>query len=398
MFIEILIAILVGVSCGIFTGLTPGLHINLVAAILLSYSPILLAHINPICLVVFVIAMSVTHTFLDMIPSIFLGAPEEATALGVLPGHRFLLKGEGYTALKLAIMGSLGATILSILFFPIYLLTISFYPAIKDYIGYFLLAVIGFMILRERKKLWAVFVFVLAGLFGLIVLNMANLNDPLLPMLSGVFGISTLIVSLNKRQSLPLQKPEQTVMLKKGTLTKALFSGQLSGFVTAVFPGLSSSIAAVMSLQITRKLGDNGFMVLIGSIGTANFIISMATLVAIDKARNGTIVAVQSLIKAFDVPTIMVFLCVTLITAGISVYLGLKIGKMFCRLVELVSYRKLVVGIIALIALMVALTSGCVGILILAVSTAIGIIPALAKVSRTHAMGCIMLPVITYYF
>ncbi len=100
MFLEILLAILLGILAGIITGLTPGIHINLISVMLLSVSPVLLKYTNPIALAVFIIAMSVTHTFLDAIPSIFLGAPESATALGVLPGHRYLLKGYGLMAVS----------------------------------------------------------------------------------------------------------------------------------------------------------------------------------------------------------------------------------------------------------------------------------------------------------
>jgi len=41
--------------------------------------------------------------------------------------------------------------------------------------------------------------------------------------------------------------------------------------------------------------------------------------------------------------------------------------------------------------------SGLLGLLVLFVSTAVGLIPAVVKVSRTQAMGCIMLPVMIYF-
>ncbi len=398
MFLEILLAILLGVTAGIITGLTPGIHINLISVLLLSFSAFLLRYTSPVVLAVFIISMSVTHTFLDAIPSIFLGAPDSATALGVLPGHRYLLKGYGLMAVKLTLVGSFGAVLLSIILFPLFLVIIKYgYPLIMDYIGYLLIAVAAFMILRDKKKLWALFVFLLTGALGLIVLNMPNFPNPLFPMLSGMFGISTLLISLNESQSLPDQKEEQGIKLKKSITIKALLSGQFSGFITAVLPGIGAASAAVISMQITRKLGDNGFMVLMGSIGTVNFILSMATLWILDKARNGSVVAVQQLINSLNLQTIIIFLSAVLVAGSVSVYLVLRIGRIFSRLIAKVNYRLLLGGIISFITVLVIIMTGWLGFLVLVVSTAAGIIPAVTKITRTHGMGCLLLPVILYF-
>lgn len=73
MFYDIIIALSAGVIAGIFTGLIPGVHVNLVSLLLLSMSGYLLGFTTPLVLCVFIIALSVVHTFLDSIPSIFLG-------------------------------------------------------------------------------------------------------------------------------------------------------------------------------------------------------------------------------------------------------------------------------------------------------------------------------------
>ena len=96
MLIEIILAITIGILLGCITGLVPGVHINMVAVVTFSLSPILLTYTSPLILAIVIISMSITHTFLDSLPSIFLGAPDEDHALSVLPGHRLLLQGQGY--------------------------------------------------------------------------------------------------------------------------------------------------------------------------------------------------------------------------------------------------------------------------------------------------------------
>ena len=91
---EFVLALLLGIVVGTFTGLAPGIHINLVSAILLgSLSTIpFLNSFAKIYFVVFIVAMAITHSLLDFIPSIFLGAPDEDTALSVLPGHELEIR------------------------------------------------------------------------------------------------------------------------------------------------------------------------------------------------------------------------------------------------------------------------------------------------------------------
>ena len=398
MFLETLLIIMCGIIAGIFTGLIPGIHINLISVLLLSFSPLLLQYTNIVSLCCFIIAMSVTHSFLDSIPSIFLGAPDSDMALGVLPGHRYLLKGLGLTAVKLTVIGSFGALLLSILFFPLLVPLVKFgYPLIENYIGYILIAVVVFMIMRDRKRVWAFFVFLIAGVLGLIVLNMPNFEDPLFPLFSGLFGISTLAISLSENESIPSQVKHQYVRVKTSKVFKALFSGGFSGFITAVMPGLGASTAAVISMQITKNLKEDGFMILMGSINTFNFILSMVTLYVLDKARNGSIIVIQELVDAITINHIIIFLCAVLIAGSLSVFLALGLSKIFSKIMSIVNYRKMVLSVIFLITGLVLVLTGPLGLLILIISTAIGIIPPTVNISRTHAMGCLLLPVILYF-
>ena len=73
--------------------------------------------------------------------------------------------------------------------------------------------VVVFMILKEigfRKKSWAFYLFLLSGVLGLLVLNMPNLRQPLFPLLSGLFGTSTLVLSLNQNVKIPKQTVSET--------------------------------------------------------------------------------------------------------------------------------------------------------------------------------------------
>lgn len=274
MFFEFLAAALIGIFAGIFTGLTPGIHINLVSLIVVSSSAYLTGFFSLPSLGIFIISMAITHTFLDALPAIFLGAPESETALSVLPGHKMLLKGRGYEAVKLTIVGSLMSLIAALLLFPLFMLLVPYlYEKIQVYIGYFLILIMAYMILIERgmdKKSWSFIVFMMSGILGLIVLTMPNLKQPLFPLLSGLFGVSMLLVSLMQKAKIPKQAITESIKVSKKESIKAVGAATLTGSFVSFFPGLGPAQAAVIGSQIVGSLENYAFLILVGGINTVN--------------------------------------------------------------------------------------------------------------------------------
>jgi len=401
LFVDVIIAILIGISAGIITGLIPGIHVNLISIILISLSGYLLGFTSPIMLAVFIIAMAVTHTFLDSIPSIFLGAPDPDMAMGVLPGHKLLLAGKGFEAVKLTVIGSLICLIATIIVIPFAIPFVpSIYEFIRPYIGYILIFVVVYMILIEKgsyKKSWGFFVFFLSGVLGLVVLNWPNFRQPLFPMLSGLFGISTLLLSLNQKSVVPQQSVTETIKVSKSKTTRAIAAGVFSGSLTGLFPGLGAAQASILGMTLVGNIGEYAFMILIGGINTVNFTFSLVTLYALQKARNGAVVAVLEILKSIDLSQLIVFLCAALIAGSIATFLALKISKGFAKIITKVNYKVLCISIISFIVMLVFVFSGFFGLLVLAASSALGMVPPLLGVKRSHNMGCLLLPVILFF-
>jgi putative membrane protein len=401
MFIELLLAILLGVMFGIITGLIPGIHVNLISMILYSLSGWLLGFATPITLGTFIIAMAVTHTFLDSIPSIFLGAPDADMALGVLPGHKLLLEGKGFEAVKLTIIGSLLALIVTVLLIPVLLPIVpSIYSFIQPFMAYILMFVVLYMIVIEssfKSKFYSLFLFLLSGTLGLIVLNWPNFKQPLFPMLSGLFGVSTLFISLGQDSKLPKQEVSETIVVGKGKTTKAIAAGVFSGSLTGLFPGLGAAQASILGMGLVGEIGNYAFMILIGGINTVNFTFSLATLYVLSKARNGAVVVVSQLINEVGITELIIFLSAALIAGALATFLALKISKVAAKVITKINYKMLVKSIIGFITILTIFFSGFYGLLVLMVSSAIGMIAPLVGVKRSHAMGCLMLPVILFF-
>jgi putative membrane protein len=396
MILWILGAILVGIALGTFTGLTPGIHLNLVSVMIISMSAFLLDKFPALLLVIAIVSMAVAQTFLDPLPSIFLGAPEADTALSVLPGHKLLLAGQGYLAIKLTVIGSLLGLIFSISLVPLLFYAVEFiYPFLAPLMGYILLGVVVFMVWRDKQRKWALLLFFLSGMLGLVVLNLPILSDPLFPLLSGLFGVSTLIISLKDKVNIPQQKIETKLKMKKTTIAGAAGAGTFAGFLTSLFPGLGPAQGAIIATQIIKTTNES-FLIVMGAISTVNFTLSLVALYVIDKARNGAIIAVSQLLKP-DLPTTtLLFICM-FVVAGLATLLALGLAKRFAKLISKVNYKLMAILIIALIAVLSVYLSGWLGFLVLIISSALGLLAPLKNIARNHSMGVLLMPVILYF-
>jgi TctA family transporter len=373
----------IGVAFGVLTGLTPGVHVNNIAILMLSISPILLSSLLflqnfglsmsfiVVLLCTIIIATSIAHTFLDFIPSTFLGAPEGETALSVLPAHAMLLEGKGYEAVTLSAIGSFGAIISAFIFIiPFrYIIgpPINGYLILKQVMVFLLICICIILVTTEHKRvvyrrvfrmepkellgrklrrakisklsvgefsklhgqsvniisadrfkfqdgtgtivvqthgphllepgenltiygrleivegtfshsfgvLYAIFVFMLAGVFGFIILDLpvtSPLGLPatvLFPALGGLFGLATLIESVRQNPAIP----NQTITspdIDRNETGKSIATGSIAGSVVGFLPGLSAGVATVLATMFRKNPDRKQVIITLSAINTAN--------------------------------------------------------------------------------------------------------------------------------
>ncbi|MFH1649884.1 MAG: tripartite tricarboxylate transporter permease [Candidatus Woesearchaeota archaeon] len=390
MILQIFIAVLLGILAGTFTGLIPGIHVNLVSAsvVALFYG----SSLNPLLIAAFIVAMAVTHSFLDSIPSIFLGAPDADQAMGVLPGHKMLLAGRGILAVKLTLAGSVLSLLLSLALSPLFFLLLKYgYVYIRPFIPFALIAIALWLILRDSKPFFAFFVFVSTGVLGYLVFQ-APIRNSLFPLLTGLFGIATLLLSLKTKPKIP---PQDSVGMHAST-TKPGIVAALTGGLTGVLPGIGSAAAAGLASVAWKRITPESFLVLVGGINTANFMMSIWSLYVLEKARNGAVIAVQSILERVSFSHVLLFIGVGLVAGGLAFFLALKLTLLFAKIVPRIPYSLLVSSIIVFLVGMTFVLSGWLGFVILATSASLGMIAPLAGCARVHGMGCILIPVVIF--
>ncbi len=397
MLLEIILFLLAGIVAGIITGLTPGIHINLIGAAIVSGTFSIILGINPIYLVVFIVAMSISHVFLDFIPSIFLGAPEDGTELSVLPGHEMLKKGEGLQAVNLASLGCLyGLFIFLLLIFPLYFISgvVKTLPGIIIALG---LAVISLsMILTEKKKFSALIVFIITGALSLIVSGM-NVVEPLLPLLTGLFGSASLFISITQKTKIEKQKIDEEIKNKILQKKRTIISSAIFSPLSLFLPALSSGQIAIIGNQFV-KTDKKQFLFMLGIITMLSMCLSFLGLFLVSKTRTGSAAAIKNLIGVPDWKTFILIVIVILISGILSFLITKKISKKFLVLLDKINYSLASAITIGIIFIITFLVSGFLGLIVLTVSTATGIYCIRLGVKRTNMMGCLIIPPILFYF
>ncbi|MBI4158793.1 tripartite tricarboxylate transporter permease [Candidatus Woesearchaeota archaeon] len=395
--LELLVVIILGILLGIICGIIPGLHPNAVSVILISLSPLLLNYLSPVALAALIVTVAVSNSIIDALPSIYLGAPDaDSNAMNVLPGHKMLLEGKGHEAIVLTVTGSLLGLLFAIVAIPpLVILLKSGYPIIRSYLAFIIIGVMVFLILREKNKLWALIIFLLSGVLGIATIN-AQIKEPLFPLFSGLFGISTLILGLKNKVKIPKQAHEE-IKIKKRNVFKAVLTSLISGSIVSMLPGLGSAQGAILGSSIVKEKDSKNFLIMVGGISTVDFIISFVSIYTLDKARNGSIVAISKILESFTINNLILFIAIALIVGGVSAIITIKLSKVSSEYIPKINYQVLSIIIILGITTAVGIISGLIGLLVLITAISLGMLPDLKETGKSHLMGSLILPVILYF-
>jgi len=395
---EFLLFTFLGSFAGIILGLIPGMHINNILPFIL-----MLSFITPSSLAVFVASLSISQIFVGYISSVFLGAPNEDTSLSVLPGHKLLLEGRGYEAIKLVVFGGICSVLLSLAIIAIVAkYFVYLYEISRPYIQYPILLVIIFMILSEKslkKILLATLIVLSSGFLGLVVLNssLVSQQNCMFPLLSGFFGLSTLVISIREKSRIPKQQEDDKINLSALNFLKSTLLGSLAGIVVGFLPAIGVSQAATIA-QYLGGMGDpRNFLVTLSSINTANEVFSLSSLYLVGNPRSGSSVAISRILPNLELEEVLMLVGSICIASSIASLATLYLGKRIPRILVKVNYTYLSLVVIAYMTLAIFAFTGIYGLLIAFTSASIGILCANFGVRRSNCMGCLLIPSLLFF-
>jgi len=402
-----------GSVMGVFTGLVPGIHTNTLASMMLVGYPAIAASVSgiipeeyvPSAVCCLIMSASVVHSFLDFVPSVFIGAPDAEDAISVLPGHRLLLKGQGMMAVRAAAVGSLvGCSAAILLAVPLQYLMINGASEFLDgFTKAILVAVVGVLLYNEFLKgnlVIGTVCFLLSGALGYAVMELPipstgilGEGTLLLPMLSGLFGLPILLSS-DDGHPMPRQTDDgrDPVGIVPG------IKGVVMGSVAGWFPGITSTVGATVSATIMPDRSPERFISTVASIGTVTSVLSLVTLSVSGGGRSGTVIVISDIlgdsVRGFMTEPFMMLLISSAVASLLGFVLTIWAGRMMSGVMNRVSQRTMNRTVIAFVVSLIAATTGIWGIAVMVAALLIGFIPSANDTGRTCLCGCLMLPVL----
>lgn len=411
--IELVIACFIGILIGTMTGMIPGIHVNTAGAILFASSTFLLKFISPEFLCVIMVAMSIAHALIEFVPSMLLGVPQEGTATSILPGHRMVLQGRSKEVIRIVSVGGFGAIIVTIAMLPVFAVAL---PILHDLTKPFTWAILLFASIyltyrltrTTRDFLWSLLLFVLSGILGWIIFQTPiSSGVSLMCTFSGLFGISTILFSLNDSSTIPHQNPFYELDLDWGKF-KSIFAGGITGAILGFLPGFGPAQGTVIA-QAASGTNDNddddtvNFLLATSGLNVSDCLFSLIAIYIIGNPRSGIAVYMSYLISQMTLNHLAIFIFASLIAVSVSLVVSLKLGDSFSRLMSGVDYKKLSIGVILLQILILYIFifyyKAPLGYMTLALitSTAMGMLPHYIGVGKSHLMGVLIIPAIIIY-
>lgn len=403
--LELAFAWLLGSILGMVTGLVPGLHVNTLAAMGLAFLPQspLLGHL--------LLAIAIVHSIVTILPSTYLGVPSQEDVLVQLPAHALYHEGKSRLAIRTSVQASWMAGILAILLGWPYLWLLVGTPELLKHshraVPFVLPAVLVFLILQEhhrgvRAMTWALAIQALSFLLAWWALAIP-VRSPLpvapsmlLPLLGGSFGAAGMIEALRTRTSAtPQGNPGRTSEERAST---PVMLGVLASGLTAVLPGLTGSVAG--SFVPRRRRGDlrvHAIRVL-SAIDTTHTMLGLLVMLGSSRVRSGLALATKQLIPhAFwfpgpELPNLeaLEILATMLVALMLGSLATLAMEPLVARHGSRLPVRGLGVATLVVLTTLTALTTGWIGLVVLAAATALGLWPLRVGVRRVHLLGSLI--------
>ncbi|MDR2830922.1 MAG: tripartite tricarboxylate transporter permease [Methanobrevibacter sp.] len=389
----------------------PGIHVNTAGAIIFASSTFLLSFTSPESLCVLLVSMSITHAMIEFIPSIFLGVPDEGTALTILPGHKMVLEGRGIEAIRIVTIGGYGAIIVTIVLLPLFAIILPpLQNIIKPYTWIILILASIYLICRLSSRKTSLFyssaLFIFSGILGWTMFQTPiSSNLSLMCLFTGLFGISTILFSLNQNSIIPHQSRFYELYLNKDIL-KGIFAGGTTGAILGFLPGFGPAQGGILAQEISGADEQNNtknFLTTISGLNTSDTLFSLYCIYLIGNPRSGIAVYMSYMIENFSINHLLIFTFASLIAVSISLILCLKLGDSFSKFMAGMDYKKLsiitILLMIGILYLFIFVYNGPILYLTLALisSTALGLIPHYVGVSKSHLMGVLIIPAIIVY-
>jgi putative membrane protein len=420
-FLNFIIYSFAGVLIASIVSLIPALHVyniaGLIILISLNYKNLIPSEYLP----VFMMSMIVTYSFLNIIPSIFLGAPDDSTIFVVLPGQKYMLEGRGFEAVVVSNIGSLVGIIFLFISTPfLFIFLPKIGKILTPHMFWILTLILVYMILSEWPKgmeraktrlgnfwdawkslLAGILTLILSGFLGIIIFNKSLLPldisfQNIMPAFVGLFAVPWIITNILSKVKIPKQYICKTVDLNFNLIMRGGVAGFLGGMFAAFFPVVTGGIGGLLAGHATAQRDERIFVLSQGVSKTVYYVgaFLLFFVPSLNVTRGGLAWIISPFYTPHTINDYLIALGTMLFAAGLSFLITFAYSKFVIKIVEKIDYTIISYFVLAFIVLLVFYLTGFMGILIMLVSTMIGLIPVMFNSRRMNCLGILLIPII----
>lgn len=335
--------------------------------------------------------MEIASSFFEFLSPMIFGIGNEATALAVDATYAGLTEESFRRGVGIVVSGGLIGTLISfpLLFFAEWIYP-TVYSSLKPLIGWILLLFCMYMVWIERgwmKKFLALTIFLLSGIFGLLIRNSGLISSDylLLPVFIGLYGFSSILSRRHRKEEL---FQEISAVEKFRSTALAFVASLFASFI----PGMKRGQASAIALQMGGVLKREEILFILPVVSLAFVTLSIFVLDSTGRVRSFLAYDIQEIMGDLYFSQTVLFAGAVAIAACLSAFLLIFFARLIGKVISKINERYLKIFGFLVGAIFVINFTGLYGMLLAFTATCIGLLSFRFGIRSTHLMAVLLLP------
>lgn len=386
---DILLFIAVGVALGFGAGFIPGFSSNNLSMLVIT-SGLISSNYH---LAVTAVAIEISNSFFEFLSPMIFGIGNEATALAVDPAYAGLTEESFKRGMNIVASGGLVGILISLplLFFAEKIYPIV-YSSLKPLVGWMLLFLCVYMVWIEkswRKKFFAVVIFCLSGLLGLLVRDSGLISSEylLLPIFIGLYGFSSLLSGRHEKKELI----QDVTFFEKARAAAIAF---IASVFASLIPGMKRGQTSALALQAGGVFKREEVLFILPAISLAFVTLSIFVLGSTGRVRSSLTYDIKEVMGEIYFSQTVLFVGVVAIAACASACMLILLAKPIGRMMSRINGKYLKIVGFCVCASLIIFFTGFYGVMLAFAATCIGLLSSRFGTRSTHLMGVLLVPTI----
>jgi putative membrane protein len=412
---------LIGILIGSALSILPGLHIYSIAALGI-FLIVSFPSVDTLGMAMIFTGLLVAYAIVNAITATFMGATDDSLRYSIFPSQKYLMAGRGYEASIIGGMGALGAMLLLLLLAPVagYIFPI-FRKLTTPHMPWILVGCVAYLLQTEWPKDWGSraktrfgrlkdgwsslsagwLVFFLSMMMGFILLNLPitspekAMQGMIMPAFSGFVAVPWVLTNAVAKFQVPPQNIKNTFYMSKKDWIRGTTAGFLGGMFSAYEPMISAGVGGLLAGHATVTSGDVQFMISGSAARFAYYVGAFFFLWVpfFHLIRKGLANITVTVFSPRSESEYWLLVAVIAFSAVIAFLFLLLFSRLISKIIPRYSYRKVSLGVLTVICLLVLFFSGWPGLVIMAIASGIGLTQIMFRTRWANIMVGFFFPI-----